>query len=86
MPVTRCIAAAASPSLLLRISCAPMLSLIIGAFLRSMSCTSCDEVTASIGASPRTTTVSAKLAIRKPTLASTVRTPAGTSTLTVDSW
>jgi hypothetical protein len=62
-----------------------MLSLIIGAFLRSMSCTSCDDVTASIGASPRTTTVSAKRAIVMPMLASTVRTPAGTSILTVAS-
>jgi hypothetical protein len=79
-------AAAASPSLLLRISCAPRLSVIIGAFLRSMSCTTCDEVMASTGASPRTVTVSVKFAIDSPTLASTVRTPAASVTLMTRVW
>jgi hypothetical protein len=49
------------------ISCAPRLSVITGAFLRSMSCTTCDEVMASTGASPRTVTVSVKFAIDRPT-------------------
>ena len=85
--MTRDIAAAASLSPLFLISCAPMLSVMTLAFLRSTSCASAVEVTASRGASAVTVTVSANLAIVKPTLASMgVRLPAGTSILTMRSW
>ena len=79
-------APAASESAFFFMSCAPRLSEIVGAFLRSAIITSADEVTASTGASPCTTTVSVNPLILRLTSASTGREPATTSTVITRSW
>ena len=85
-PVMRVMAAAASESPLLFISVAPRLSVMMGACLRSTSCISAVEVTASSGAAAVTVTVSANDAIDSPMLTSARRCPAVTSILTARGW